>query len=221
MLRLRRGLDGVDGYGEGMALGDDVVLDSVFDKELEADGRHVEREVLGRDVFVDMKVVAVAYLHHVDVGVGEGKFLFKSYLLGVLHGIAEGGCKLLEVVVGIVVVGANKAVEGVEGVEKEMGADLLLKGLVAGEDVFGLEVFVFENELLLTGDIIEEKGDKGGDERRRGIGYKSDGKGIGGVACAVDDCFGIEREEREECSDGKRACQTGGHEGRGFESATN
>ena len=156
MRRLGRGLDGVDGYGEGMALGDDVVLNGVFDKELEADGRHVEREVLGRDVFVDVKVVSVAYLHHVDVGVGEGKFLFKSYLLGVLHGIAEGGCELLEVVVGIVVVGADKAVEGVEGVEKEMGADLLLKGLVAGEDVFGLEVFVFENELLLTCDVIEE-----------------------------------------------------------------
>ena len=139
-----------------MALGDDVVLNGVFDKELEADGRHVERKVLGRDVFVDVKVVSVAYLHHVDVGVGEGKFLFESHLLGVLHRVAEGGSKLLEVVVGVVVVSADKAVEGVEGVEKEMGTDLLLKGLVAGEDVFGLEVFVFEDELLLTCDVIEE-----------------------------------------------------------------
>lgn len=221
MRRLRRGLDGVDGYREGMALGDDVVLDGVFDKELEADGRHVEREVLGRDIFVDVKVVAVAYLHHIDIGVGEGKFLFESYFLGVLHRVAECGSKLLEVVVGVVIVGADEAVEGVEGVEKEMGAYLLLKGLIAGEDVFGLEVFVFEDKLLLAGDVVKEKRDKGGDERRRGVGYKGDGKGIGGVACAVDDCFGVEREEREECSDGERACKAGGHEGGGFESATN
>ena len=64
-----------------------------------------------------MKVAAVANLHHVDVGVGKGKLLLEGHLLGVLHGVAESGGKLLEVVVGVAVVGADKAVEGVEGVE--------------------------------------------------------------------------------------------------------
>ena len=41
MRRLGRGSDSEDGDGEGMALGDDIVFDSVFNKELEADGRHV------------------------------------------------------------------------------------------------------------------------------------------------------------------------------------
>ena len=39
--RLRRGVDGEQGDGEGVALRDDVVFDSVFDEELQADGRHV------------------------------------------------------------------------------------------------------------------------------------------------------------------------------------
>ena len=130
----------------------------VRDKELEADGRHVEGEVLGRDVLVDMKVAAVANLHHVDVGVGEGKLLFEGYLLGVLHGVAESGGKLLEVVVGVAVVGADKAVEGVEGVEEEVGTDLLLEGLVAGEYVLGLELLVFEDKLLTARDVVEEEG---------------------------------------------------------------
>ena len=218
--RLGRGGDSEDGDGEGMALGDDIVFDSVLDKELEADGRHVEGEVLGRDVLVDMKVAAVANLHHVDVGVGEGKLLLEGYLLGVLHGVAESGGKLLEIVMGVAVVGADEPVEGVEGVEEEVGTDLLLEGLVAGEYVLGLELLVFEDKLLAAGDVVEEEGDKRGDECRSTVGDEGDGKGIGGIAGTIDGCFGVEREEGEEGSDGKRTGETGGHEGRGFESAT-
>lgn len=220
MRRLGRGGDSEDGDGEGMALGDDIVFDSVLDKELEADGRHMEGEVLGRDVLVDMKVAAVANLHHVDVGVGEGKLLFEGHLLGVLHGVAKSGGKLLEVVVGVAVVGANETVEGVEGVEEEVGTDLLLEGLVAGENVLGLELLVFEDKLLTAGDVVEEEGDKRGDERRSTVSDECDGKGVGGVAGTIDGCLGVERKEGEEGSDGKRTDETGGHEGRGFEPAT-
>lgn len=192
--RLGRGSDSEDGDGEGMALRDDIVFDSVLDKELEADGRHVEGEVLGRDVLVDMKVAAVANLHHVDVGVGEGKLLFEGYLLGVLHGVAESGGKLLEVVVGVAVVGADETVEGVEGVEEEVGTDLLLEGLVAGENVLGLELLVFEDKLLTSGDVVEEEGDKRRDERRSTVSDECDGKGVGGVAATIDGCFSMERE---------------------------
>ncbi len=220
MRRLRRGCDSEDGDGEGMTLGDDVVFDGVFDKELEADGWHVEGKVLGRDVLVDMKVAAVANLHHVDVGVGEGKLLLEGYLLGVLHGVAESGGKLLEIVMGVAVVGADEPVEGVEGVEEEVGTDLLLEGLVAGEYVLGLELLVFEDKLLAAGDVVEEEGDKRGDECRSTVGDEGDGKGIGGIAGTIDGCFGVEREEGEEGSDGERTGETGGHEGRGFETAT-
>jgi hypothetical protein len=153
--------------------------------------------------------------------VGKGKLLVEGYLLGVLHGVAESVGKLLEVVVGVAVVGADEAIEGVEGVKEEVGTDLLLEGLVACEYVLGLELLVFEDKLLAAGDVVEEEGDKRGDKCRSTVGDKGNGKGVGGVAGTIDDCFGVKREECEEGSDGKRTGETGGHEGRRFESATN
>ena len=61
---------------------------------------------------------------------------------------------------GVAVVGADEAIEGVEGVKEEVGTDLLLEGLVACEYVLGLELLVFEDKLLAAGDVVEEEGNK-------------------------------------------------------------
>lgn len=98
----------------------------------------------------------MTYLHHVDIGAGEGELLLKGDLFGILHGVTERGSQLPEVVVGVAVVGTDEAVKGVEGVEKEVRADLLLQGLVAGEDILGLEVLVFKHQLLLARHIVEK-----------------------------------------------------------------
>ena len=75
-----------------------------------------------------------------------------------------------------------------------MGTDLLLEGLVAGENVLGLKLLIFKDKLLTARDVVEEEGDKRGDKCRSTVGDEGDGKGVGGVAGTIDGCFSMERE---------------------------
>ena len=65
------GRGGLDGDAEGASRGDYVVLDGVLHQQLQADGGQPAAEQRGVDALLDAQRLAIAYLHHVDVGIAS------------------------------------------------------------------------------------------------------------------------------------------------------
>ena len=195
-----------DTDGEGVVVGNDVVLDGVLDEQLEADGDDGHVEAAGVDMLGYLEVAAVADGHHVDVGLREFQLFAEGNVLGLPHDVAVGGGELVEVLVGFVVFEPDEAVEGVEGVEEEVGVDLVFERLVADEEVLGAEVLVFDFYLLAAGDVGEQHRDEegGGGEDEvfgdvepeeavvEGLVIYPDADGLRGTGAAQGDAEGAE-----------------------------
>ena len=134
----------------------------------------------------------MAYLHHVDIGVGELQLVGQRHLVLLLHRVAEGGGELLQVAVGSIGVEAYQSVEGVERVEEIMRRYLLLHGLVAVQEVLSLESLVLEHDALVLHDSAYEHRDEEGNQSRRHVGDEGDAETVGGLAFAIDECLDAE-----------------------------
>ena len=74
----------------------------------------------------------------------------------------------------------------------------LFEGFVVYADVFGLEVFFFDEGALVFGDVVEQLRDEVGDEGGGGVDDDADGFGVEGLAV---ECV-FEEVEDEACGEG-------------------
>lgn len=100
--------------GERMPVADDIVLESVFDKELQAEGNYLVVEVARVDVLFYYEVFAEAYLHHLAVGIDERELVVEVGQTFALHDVAVGGGELLQILLCLFVVVPYQGAEGVE-----------------------------------------------------------------------------------------------------------
>jgi len=152
----------------------DAVLNGVFDHGLEDERGDLGGVEVGGDVYGELEAVGEADLLDVEVGLGEGELLFEGDLLAgglvehVTEEVAEAGDHGEG---GFFAAFAHETGDGVEGVEEEVGFDLLAEGVELG---FG--------ELLVEA---------------RGFGLLLDEAGTGVEDRADDEDDGIEEGEEE------------------------
>ena len=142
-------------YCERITAADNIVFQCVLYQQLYTDGYDVMVYQVMVDVVLEAQILAVAYGHHLAVGLGELQLLLECHEALALHYVAVGRGELLQVLLRLVVVGAYQSAKGVERVEEEVRVELVFEGLVAHNQVLVLQFFFFEIGLLLTGEIIE------------------------------------------------------------------
>jgi hypothetical protein len=164
-----------DGNGEGggrdfggnadeaaTGLGGDAVFDGIFDERFEGENGDAEGEGGGIDGEFGAEVAAEAKLFDFEVSADDGEFLLeRDEGVVVAEEVAKDVGEVEDGLACALSIGGDDAVEGIEGVEEEVGVDLGLEGAEFGlgeeAGAFGLAGMLeaFGNELGELGEFSE------------------------------------------------------------------
>ena len=120
-----------------------------------------------------MQVVAITDLHQAAIGLHTLKLLFQGDHLLVLQCGPKHQGELLYITLRPLGIGSDERLQGVQGVEHEMGIHLTLQGLVVGDDVFCPQGFVFHRNVVSFVQGMQQLGDQQDHHHEREVAHQS------------------------------------------------